>query len=282
MTIQEVIRLNRASLAKEPAWLPDDKLYSSSLYQYGVPGGYRKLMNQKIGNNAMISDLLGYLALSLPDPVSFFEIGVSTGKTTYQMMSLLPPSAVIGGIDMENINPPLANLLSNRQQVSTWTGKDGRRKGLRCGVDKYDTGKGQTYYYVTADTSDELAWENLAKEGVKFQLVYSDSGSDSNAIQREWGKMLKNKLGPCRGEDPWFIVFDDMNDDNSHPMNMEVLSMQTECQARSSTPIYIKFIAINGWVGELDGKHRVAVMANVDLSFLPDEKGYPDSVIIDA
>jgi hypothetical protein len=264
-----VVAFNRASLRQAPTW-EEDAAMRASIFRYGIPGFYKPgELSWPIDDNATVPDTIAWTALQLRGPVRYLEIGVSVGKTLYQMMHFLGPRTVVVAMDLENINPPLERLLVSKQTVSSYVPDDYLRRGRPSGASLYRGLSGQDFYYLTTDEFDARGWAHLVGLNQTFNLIFSDAMHKPTALAYEWERIRDLGLLPIRDRvTPWYMLWDDLLGDMM-PAYERIVDDCRKHAAAAGVTVYGRVVKVNGWVGQHETfKHPIGVMSNQPLDYL--------------
>src|SRR5258708_7705516 len=105
VVLQNIIQKNRETLKKINDWLPP-KLIEESVFRYGVNPEVQPLLNLPLDNECTHADLLAYFGKTFNEPLKYLELGVSVGKTLWQILNTCAPCEC-WAFDIEEINPVL-------------------------------------------------------------------------------------------------------------------------------------------------------------------------------
>jgi hypothetical protein len=143
---------NRAALREVPVWISDHD-YAASVFRYGLPEQVRPLIDLDVGTEPTYSDFLLHCARQLPQPVSYLEIGVSVGKSFYQLLRGLRSSHLVG-LDLEDVSPALREHLGTQvERVDSWAGVAGSLRVAPSAIDRPPMHAGETWLNMSAPTS---------------------------------------------------------------------------------------------------------------------------------
>ncbi|MBS1663151.1 MAG: hypothetical protein JST68_19065 [Bacteroidetes bacterium] len=242
------IRTNRISLQQVDDWI-DEKAFSKSYFQYGVPEFLKPVLNKPIGDAPTYTDLMALLVERYLKKVNYLEIGVSVGKNYWQLLNALP-QAKYTAFDIEEINPVLANRLVKGERTE-WDTPAKSIKKNRSSLSRFSFNNKEVNY-LSADVWDTNSWAKM--EGNKFNLVFSDALHTPQAILFEFEMLVKYRL---LDEERFIIVWDDL-----------VGKMQNSFFKiiRKYNAVYgikdVYLLEINGWVGQNEGPHSVGIISN--------------------
>ena len=245
--LAEPIRANRASLQSVDNWI-DEKAFTRSYFQYGVPGFLKEVINKPIGNAPTYTDLMVLLARRYFQKVNYLEIGVSVGKNFFQLLNALDNTR-FSAFDIEEINPVLAGKLAPGARTE-WDTPASSIKKNKSSLSTFDY-RGKKVDYLSGDVWDTNSWAKL--EGNKFNLVFSDALHTPQAILFEFEMLVKYRLL----DDQFIIVWDDLVGKMKNSFFRIIRKYDTVYRIKD---IYL--LEINGWVGENEGPHSVGIISN--------------------
>ena len=251
----EIMRQNRAVLAKIPNWI-EDADYEGSIFHYGLPRQIRPFINRPIGEEMTYSDLIAYFARGLKAPVRYFELGVSVGKNFFQMLPQLKGADIVV-LDIEDIiediNPVLERVLDKRSSVEWETMAESLRKRPSRLTEYSFAANNNRVRYLAGDVFDEASWQRLA--GEKFNLVFSDAYHSGDALIREWEKLKRFELLDAR---EFTMLWDDLDSPEMQSAFAQIVAeMQTLYGvAREDCGIG----RAHGWIGPHEPPHQVGLV----------------------
>jgi hypothetical protein len=250
LLMAEIMRQNRAVLAKIPNWIQDTD-YEASIFHYGLPRQIRPFINRSIGEEMTYSDLIAYMARALKAPVRYFELGVSVGKNFFQMLHQLKGADIVG-FDIEDINPALERVLEKRSSVEWDTMAESLRKRSSRLTEYAFAANDNRVRYLAGDVFDEASWQRLA--GEKFNLVFSDAYHSGDALIREWEKLKRFELLDAR---EFTMLWDDLDSPEMQSAFAQIIAeMQTLYGvAREDCGIG----RARGWIGPYEPPHQVGL-----------------------
>jgi hypothetical protein len=234
--MEEIIDYNRKTLSMVPTWLDEESL-RNSLTQYGLPQIAIETIDLDMGFEASYSDALAYLSRFLNKKIQYLEVGVSVGKNFFQICNYLKESQLVG-FDLEMLNGSVERFLTNRKELKSWgpfekVPKPFDHEAMRkryslhgnwleeqcLGLHKvkqtasslhryrYEQ-QGNDVFYLSSDLFDERGWQQLADQGFKFNLLFSDAYHHSDAVLYEY-EMLK--YYELIDEEEFIMVWDDLS-----------------------------------------------------------------------
>jgi hypothetical protein len=248
--INEVIKINRATLAKVPEWL-NNEIKSQSYFNYGVPDEIYPLLSLDIGNDVTYTDLIIYFSKKIKK-INYLELGVSVGKNFFQVASQFE-NASLTGFDIENINP----ILQKEFHLGTsrsWETMSGSVRKEKSTYTTYQY-KSNQLNYLAGDIWDERSWAEL--KGNKFNIIFSDALHDPKALLWEYEMIQKYELLA-----PEFVFFwDDLNHGLEQSFFQIAKGLKRKFDLKTSN---IRLIKINGWLGKnYPIKHDVGIVSNL-------------------
>ena len=271
------IRLNRNHHNSVASWVATETLKSPpSRFNYGVPEHIVSKLNLNIDDNPIIADLISSLAASIGDDVRYLEIGTSIGKTAYLVMAYahvrnIP--LVCFCLDIEEINEVFLRMTEDLFQINSSKAIFPRseffqrlayvfRSHHNCDTSLVKIGK--TFYYACGDEYDLVTWDIVAGESPAkgFNIVYSDALHDPSALRFEYSQLKALNL-LCKST--LYYVFDDLEyspaqAEVSKGMWSSVLAI-AEDLTESFHDVNIYGGLINGWIGQHEHPHAIAVIA---------------------
>lgn len=247
--LDEVIRQNRLALNAVDDWFPSG-LISQSVFRYGVNPGFEPLLNLPLDNECTHADILAYFGRTAQEPGRYLELGVSVGKTFWQILNTCKPFEC-WGFDIEEINPVLkARLVEQSRQE--WQGPADSIKKSKSSISRFShPATGNQVVYICADIFDPKAWELLA--GNNFNLVLSDALHTPEALEFEWNQMTKmNIFNPREAVVMW--------DDLDGVMRDWFQAHRAAIAAHLSVSFEnVGTLYMNGWLGRREFPHRLGL-----------------------
>jgi len=257
------ITKNRETVNKIPNWI-DEEVYNKSLFQYGLPSYVRDLIDKPLGSAPTYTDVLSYLSNEyLPHRKAYLEIGVSVGKTFYQMANNLDNSYLYA-FELENINPILESLFESPRQVAEWPSQ-GTARIEPAKFTEYQLPSNQnTIYYLTSDVYQRESWYNL--KGEKFDIIFSDGLHSPDAILYELDMILQLDLLDHRH---FFLWYDDLGGDMSKGFFSNFMRLKQHFPFLGKDNIAL--VRVNGWLGENEGEHLNGIISTFNLTRILEE-----------
>jgi hypothetical protein len=251
----EIIRRNRAVVQKIHPWVPAD-LIKNSVFRYGVNPGLEETLDLPLDSECTHTDLLVYFGLQQP-PCKYLELGVSVGKTFWQILNNCAPCEC-WGFDIEELTPVLKRQLVE-QSREEWPSPVNSIKKTPSSITRYlHPESGGKVTYICADIFDEQAWELLA--GANFNLVLSDALHTAAALEFEWAHLSRpGVLDPAKT----VIMWDDLNGE----MKTWFLDKRvTIARNLAIAPSNVSTVYLNGWLGRREFPHRLGLAIKTSSS----------------
>ncbi|XRB17841.1 sulfotransferase [Pseudoscourfieldia marina] len=155
-----------------------------SYFNYGLPASVYDIVGADVGPAPIQAELIALLGTRLAvHSIRYLEIGVSVGKTLWQMLHVVSKGGLVVAFDIEHINPTFANLLSDRTLVRRWINA---RRIIRTAfvneITRYRGPTGAPFMYVESDEYDSNGWRELRNLDVRFNLILSDAMHTPSAL----------------------------------------------------------------------------------------------------
>jgi len=247
---KSIIQNNRKYLASIKNWVPIG-LIESSVFRYGVNPHVETLLNRPIDIAPTNADLLAFFATQCGCQGRYLEIGVSVGKTFWQIMN----SAVqfeCWAFDIEEISPALKQELSLISRVEWQTPSSSIKKTPSSFSIFLFKKTGQRVYYICADVFDPYAWTFL--KDLSFNIILSDALHSATALDFEWGMLMKaNALS----RDFFLMIWDDLDGEMKDWFLRNKFTMAAQCKAPLNA---VGEVFMNGWLGSGEFPHRYGYM----------------------
>lgn len=245
----EVIRRNRAAVGQINTWVIPN-LIENSIFHYGVNPDAVALLDLPLDDGCTHTDLLVYYGQRLAQPRKYLELGVSVGKTFWQVLNNCGPCEC-WGFDIEEMTPVLKSRLVE-QSREEWPSPPDSIKKTASSITRYlhrETGNQVTY--ICADIFDEKAWAHLA--GQKFNLVLSDALHTSPALEFEWAHLSQANI---LHRDEVVIMWDDLNGEMKTWFLEKQPAIVRDLAVR---PAEVRTVFLNGWLGCREYPHRLGL-----------------------
>jgi len=254
LPLGDIHRANRESLSQIPHWI-DDHTWKNSVFQYGLPESVRHLIDSDIGEATTYTDVILGLAGRLRKPVRYLEIGVSVGKTFFQISRYLKNADLVA-FDIEEINPVLRDQFSvaSRTEWPTFAGSIKKaHSSLTTLAQDPDTNR---VAYLSGDVFDEANWKRLARNG-PFNLIFSDALHTPEALLHEYEMLTKFDL---LDQDQLVIAWDDLGGGMIQAYEQNCLRLK---EARPGKPSSHFIVLLRGWLGENEPEHAVGFFVSL-------------------
>lgn len=247
--LQQVIFQNRHALGLISDWFSPG-LIEKSVFRYGVNPEVEPLLNLELDNECTHADLLACFGVASSEPRKYLELGVSVGKTFWQILNTCSPCEC-WAFDIEEINPVL-KLHFIEQSREEWPSPSNSIKKTPSSISRFIfPPNGIQVVYVCADIIDERAWERLA--GNNYNLVFSDALHTPQALEFEWSQMTRLKIF-----NPAEVVV--MWDDLDGKMRDWFKAKQAAIAAHLAVaPANVGTLYLNGWLGRREFPHRLGL-----------------------
>ena len=249
-----IMKTNRANLETVPSWISDAD-YENSVFNYGLPRTVRHLIDAPIGAEVTYADILALFATSLKSDVRYLEIGVSVGKTFFQMLQFLKNAKLVA-LDIEDINPILESFLEKTKSRQWSTPASSLRKRPSSWTDYAFLPNNNSVHYLAGDVFDDATWSQLS--GLRFNVVFSDAFHSGEALLREWQFIRAlGLLDPAE----FVMIWDDLGDSCMRAAFSEIAE-----EMRHSFQISPDDIGVGlcrGWLGTNEHQHPVGIVRKV-------------------
>jgi hypothetical protein len=247
--LQEIIRQNRHSLKAVNDWLPAG-LIKQSVFRYGINPEVEPLLNLPLDNECAHADLLAYFGKALNEPPKYLELGVSVGKTLWQILNTCAPCEC-WAFDIEEINPVLRQRFVE-QSRDEWPSPPDSIKKTPASFSRFvHPASGSNVNYICADIFDERAWQLLAGGG--FNLVLSDALHTPQALDFEWQQMTKLNIFSPKS---LMIMWDDLDGEMKKWFYTKSPAIANQLGV---TPQHVSTLFLNGWLGRREFPHRLGL-----------------------
>jgi hypothetical protein len=249
--MDDIIQFNRATLGKVPQWIErKDWEKPSSLFNYGLPSYVYHLIDRPISNQITEADMICEYMKKLKN-VNYLEIGVSVGKTFWQITEFARvhlDTYTLSCLDIEKINPTFEKLLGELK-TTRYVQANPPNDSIRKSEMNTITTWGPVTYYE-ADEFDSSIWDYMPV----FNIVFSDAMHSPDALLYEY-QHVKKHLDP----NGFVYCFDDLENDTNGPMWMMVKDILTDIQQTYSTAT-LEHHVVNGWLGQHQEAHNFGVI----------------------
>ena len=245
---------NRKVLETIPNWV-DDEAMKKSCFAYGMPKHIQQFINLPLSISPTYSDFICYFSHLLDGNVNYLEIGVSVGKNFFQVMNYLE-NARMTGFEIEEINPPLCNILS-KGESQKWGNRPESVKKTPPSLTNYHFERtNNEIVYLSADVFDEVSWQKL--QGQKFNLIFSDAFHDAKALRLEYEMMKKYDLLA----DKFLFFWDDLHFDMEDTF-VEISQDLGKKYGFGKSNIFL--FKTSGWIGDNESKHPIGLTSSINI-----------------
>ena len=272
--ISKVHQQNRCILNKVRNWIIRSD-WENAVFNYGLPASIYDVVGNDVGPKVTLSDLVSYLATQFGEDTHYMEMGVSVGKTLYQVLGIACQADIIA-FDIEKINPTFEKILEpyfiESKIEENIQGHDfGNKKNYEsfkkddCSLTKYKLDlRNNGFHYLNCDEFDRLGWKRL-KELVSgfpkrptLQVVFSDALHTFEAVRFEVEQVLSYEL---LDRENFAYVWDDAS-----------FSIQSFCDKivkYASDAVKNRITCASGrlpgWQGINERNHQVALVTTIDI-----------------
>ena len=264
--MDDIISCNRATLNSVPKWIEQEhweKPYS--LYNYGLPPQITHLIDLPISKALTEADMLCSFMLEMQNKsgqANYLEIGVSVGKTFYQLARFANEKlagARLSCVDIEKINPTFNALLDRlygNDKVVTRIPATRLTDSMRCEDHNVITRwRDSTITYYESDEFDPEIWKAMPK---KYNVLFSDALHEPTALLCEYQQLKSNNL---LDENGFIYCFDDLEGSMNGRMWGAVLHIFEDLKVSfPNLTLSLEHAAVNGWIGQYYSKHNFGII----------------------
>lgn len=272
-----IVQYNRDTLNTVPQWIKRED-YNNSIFKYGLPERLFHLIDKNISNELTECDIICYLmSLFHQDgkKITYLELGVSVGKTFYQIINYvknnLKAEYSINCLDIEQINPTLRHLLDSIEftltseiniPVNLSVPSDIIRSKDTNTILTFANGTNDITYYES-DEFDNNIWKNMNKQ---YNFIFSDAFHEPNALLTEYNRLKDNNLIDFN---KFIYCFDDLGDAPDNCLMWQaVISIYNDLKNITGQTLQLKHHSVNGWIGNNEHKHNFGVISNFDYTII--------------
>ena len=273
--MNSIIEFNRRTLNSVPNWINiSDYNSPPSLFNYGLPKHVYHLINKTISMDVTECDIICFcISLFNNDniPINYLEIGVSVGKTFYQILEYVNHNSKkysLNCLDIEIINPILNNLIllknnkvSEKKQISNVDNKykfDYNNK-FNNTITTWTNGFNEIIYYESNSFDNDI-WKIMKK----YNIIFSDGHHEPSALMNEYENLKNNNLIDY---DKFIYCFDDLEGDKNGGMWQVVLKIVEDLKIITNKEIFLKHYVVNGWLGNHEYKHNFGLISNFEINY---------------
>ena len=273
--MDNIIKFNRNTLSNVPKWIEfDDYKSPPSLFNYGLPFSVYHLIDKDISGEITECDIICYfitLFNELKIPLNYLEIGVSVGKTFYQITEFSIKNVEkysLNCLDIEVINPVFKNLLSSKLNLFSKTeylpNVDERymfemSQKYMNSVEKWTDDNNNEVNYYESNSFDKDIWKQMKP----YNLILSDGYHDPVAILDEYNNLKSNNLIDFTN---FIYCFDDLESNKDGKMWQSVIQIYEDLMITANKSLFLKHHVVNGWLGNNEYKHNFGVISSFDYT----------------
>lgn len=247
--LDAVIQGNRRALAEIENWLPE-RLLADSVFRYGVNPDIEPLINRPLDGEVTHADLLAYFGRAVGKRCRYLELGVSVGKSLWQVMQTCAPCEC-WGFDIEEINPAIRKELTQISHQEFPTPASSLKRTPSALTRFIHEKSGSTLTYLCADILDPEAWALLS--GESFNLVLSDALHTADALAFEWEHLTSLNLLDREGV---VVVWDDLDGEMRRWFDQNRASIKSHLGLGQGD---LDTAYVNGWLGGQEFLHRLGI-----------------------
>jgi hypothetical protein len=278
VTLKEAYVTNERTRSSVTSWIDRaDWEAPPSFFNYGLPHWAYPWVNLPVGAHPVGHDLISFLGAQLRSPrrLHYLEVGVSVGKCLFTQLQFFGKGALVMAFDLEEINPAFERLLTPAKPpvLASWT-EERLRPGVNTqrrvpGHEHVDTIKaftspaGGELRYLSSDEFNAVGWEHLQKQGIAFDLIYSDALHTPDALLFEATQLLERGL---INHKQFAFVWDDCEGTMVEGAVCPILAQLRKVPG--APPVHFNIFKIGGWMGDNEAKHHTCVATTLDLSAL--------------
>lgn len=249
----------------------------NAVFRYGLPAEVEHKVTIDVGERINLSDLVSFLLTQFDGDVSnYMEMGVSVGKTLFQVLTINCRANVVA-FDVEKINPTFEKLLepamvrSKSKPEEKLLGHEFNSidydspKKDDCTLNTYDQGllRGNNFYYLNCDEFDNVGWNRMEQLVATFptqsyQVIFSDALHTEDAISFEIDRIFQHNL---LNKDHFAYVWDDMG--TFVPPFCERIVNYASPNVRHKISCIVA--ELPGWFGNNEYDHTIAIITTLDI-----------------
>lgn len=271
--MDNIIKFNRNTLSNVSKWIEhEDYVSPPSLFNYGLPQRVYHLINNDISEEMTECDIICYFIKMFNElnvPLNYLEIGVSVGKTFYQITEFSMNTFSkysLNCLDIEVINPVLKSLLSSKLKLFSKTEHlpnvdekymfEMTQKHMNSVTKWVDDANNEVNYYESNSFDNDI-WKHMQP----YNLIFSDGYHDPVAIIDEYNNLKNNKLIDYSN---FIYCFDDLESNKDGKMWQSVIQIYEDLIQTANKPLFLKHHVVNGWLGNNEYKHNFGVISSLD------------------
>jgi hypothetical protein len=272
--MENIVSYNKNTLKSVEQWIKrEDYDIPNSIFNYGLPERIFHLIDTDISDDLTECDIICYfIYLFNKDslPINYIELGVSVGKTFYQICKYTKNNInieySINGLDLEKINPILKKLLFSLKfdefkettvPINLYQTSGINRNTNLNTILKWNNSKNNIMYYES-DVFDIDIWKHMDK---KYNIIFSDAFHEPHALLIEYNNLKNNNLIDLN---KFIYCFDDLEDNKNGNMWGSVISIYNDISNTTGQKIFLKHYKVNGWIGNNESKHNFGIISSFD------------------
>jgi len=266
--INQIIEFNRNTLSSVGSWIKkSDWNTPPTLFNYGLPEHVFHLIDAKISNDITECDLLCYFMSyfqKLNTPVNYLEIGVSVGKTFYQICKFIQSHNFEGYklhcLDIEIMNPTFKNLINSTlsyddhlvTMIPSKPKPDSIRGNDTISLSKWAHRNSEIMYHESDEFADDV-WKTMT---TPYNVIFSDALHEPAALLKEYKNLKKYNIIASEG---FIYCFDDLEANENDRMWSAVKLIKADL-AIKYPGILLEHLVVNGWLGQNEHPHHFGVI----------------------
>jgi hypothetical protein len=262
--MDDIINFNRRTLSGVKQWITrSDWETPPSIFNYGLPNSIFHLIDLPINETVTEVDMICKYLGEFPK-INYLEIGVSVGKTFYQVIKYAAEHfntnvyKSFSCIDIEKINPTLEKLFDDmygNKSVTLSNTDDTNVNSIRKQKNNFVTVWDNHIRYYEADEFDKNIWTTM---NTQYNFIFSDAYHAPHALINEYTNIKNNNLLDPEG---FIYCFDDLESYSEGPMWKAVKQISHDIQTQyPQFNVTVEHLNINGWIGQHESKHNFGVI----------------------
>jgi hypothetical protein len=261
--MDKIIKFNRQTLSNVKHWITrNDWETPPSIFNYGLPDSIFHLIDLPLDENVTEVDMICKYLGELPK-INYLEIGVSVGKTFYQVIKYAEHfhanvDKSFSCIDIEKINPTLEKLFDDmyhNKYVTLSNTDETNNNSIRKQKKNFVTTWDNHVNYYEADEFDKNIWTTM---NTRYNFIFSDAYHAPHALINEYTNIKNNNLLDPEG---FIYCFDDLEGYKQGPMWNAVKQISDDIQTQyPQFSVTVEHLNINGWIGQYEYKHNFGVV----------------------
>lgn len=240
-----------------------------SCFNYGLPEYVFHLIDKPICDDITECDLICHFMSQFKHPVHYLEIGVSVGKTFFQILKYVQSLGLVGGkhtmscLDIEQINPVLYDrLCENNGELHNERIPSNHVHGSVRDADYVDVStwkyKNVDVTYFESDEFNKDIWPIMnSTHNIPYNVIFSDALHEPSALIEEYYNLKNNSMIDPEG---FIYCFDDLEEDEDHGKMWAAVKQIHIDMSHHFVGVQLKHFTVNGWLGEHESKHHFGVL----------------------